>query len=111
LVGVLNVDVVPENVEKLKNSFVGTLWEVKDAETIQMQILMEGFQDVQATMMGIDKILLSSPKQGGVRRAFEADKKWWEKKFSDIKAWSPIQKPRGRRIWVRIFGAPPHAWG
>jgi hypothetical protein len=111
LAGVLKVDAVPENVQKLKNSYVGTLWEVKDAECIQMQILMEGFQDVQATMMGIDKILLSSSKEEGVRRAFEADKEWWKKKFSDIKAWSSIQKPRGRRIWVRIFGAPPHAWG
>ncbi|GAU45815.1 hypothetical protein TSUD_115030 [Trifolium subterraneum] len=111
LSGVLKVDVVPANVEKLKNSYVGTLWEVKEAESIQMQILMEGFQDVQATMMGIDKILLSSIKEGGVQRAFEANKLWWEKKFSDIKVWSSIQKPRGRRIWVRIFGAPPHAWG
>ncbi|MCI24677.1 DUF4283 domain protein, partial [Trifolium medium] len=27
------------------------------------------------------------------------------------KPWSTIQKPRGRRIWVRIFGTPLHAWG
>ncbi|MCH83788.1 RNA recognition motif, partial [Trifolium medium] len=108
---ILKVEAVPDNVEKLKHCYVGTLWEAKEAGKIHMLILMEGFQDIQATILGIDKILLSSSIEGGMKRAFEANKQWWETKFSDIKAWSTIQKPRGRRIWVRIFGAPPHAWG
>ncbi|GAU51926.1 hypothetical protein TSUD_417090, partial [Trifolium subterraneum] len=33
------------------------------------------------------------------------------KMFLEIKGWDPFQRPRGRRIWVRIFGTPIHAWG
>ncbi|MCH82760.1 RNA recognition motif, partial [Trifolium medium] len=111
LEGVLKVEAVPANMEKLKHSYVGTLWDVNMAESTQMMINMEGFQDIKATLLGIDKILLSSIKEGGVKQAVDADISWWKRIFSEIKPWSTIQKPRGRRIWVRIFGAPPHAWG
>ncbi|GAU39364.1 hypothetical protein TSUD_56910 [Trifolium subterraneum] len=107
---VFKVDAVLANEEKLKHSFVGTLWEARMAESVQMMINMEGFQNITATLLGIDKILLSSIKDEGVKQAVEADTNWWHKLFSEIKPWSSIQKPRGRRIWVRIFGTPPHAW-
>ncbi|GAU49580.1 hypothetical protein TSUD_139970 [Trifolium subterraneum] len=111
LVGVLEIESVPENVDKLKHSYVGTLCDAKLAANAQMMISMEGFKDIKATLLGMDKILLSSNIKDGVERAYEADKQWWECKFSDLKPWSPIQKPIGRLIWVRIFGAPRHAWG
>ncbi|MCI34142.1 DUF4283 domain protein, partial [Trifolium medium] len=107
---VLEIDVVPANIEKLKYSYVGTLWEIKEAENIQMSIAMEGFQDIRATVMGVDLILLSSGTAGGVRKTIDADKHWWQKKFSYIKPWSPLHRSSGRRIWVRIFGVPPHVW-
>ncbi|MCH80618.1 hypothetical protein A2U01_0001388, partial [Trifolium medium] len=97
---VLEVEAVPANVEKLKHSFVGTLWQANMAESIQMMINMEGFQDITATLLGIDKILLSSAKDEGVKQAVEADSQWWKRVFTDIKPWSTIQKPRGRRIWT-----------
>jgi hypothetical protein len=111
LAGVLEIDSVPENVENLKQCYVGTLWDAKLAANAQMMISMEGYQHLKATMLGMDKILLSSSMEDGVTKAYEGDKQWWESKFSDIKPWSPIQKSVGRLIWTRIFGAPPHAWG
>jgi hypothetical protein len=95
---VLKVEAVPANLEKLSHSYVATLWEPNMAESIQMMIHMAGFQDVTATLMGIDKILLSSIKEDGVKKAVDADSRWWKRLFSDIKPWSTIQKPRGRRI-------------
>jgi hypothetical protein len=109
--GILKVGAVPANMEKLKHSYVGTLWDVKTTESIQIMINMEGFQHIKATLLEIDKILLSSNKEGGVEQAVNADKKWWKQLFSKIIPWSTIQKPRGRHIWVRIFGAPLHACG
>jgi hypothetical protein len=76
-----------------------------------MAISMEGFQDIQAVPLGMDLILLSSTKHEGVKKAAELNEAWWEKRFLDIKGWDPSQQPRGRRVWVRIFGTPIHAWG
>jgi hypothetical protein len=111
LKGVLKVETVRSNLEVLNQSYVGILWKEDEADQIQMKILMEGFQDVQARFLGVDLILLSSPKPEGVMRAVKSNQKWWERWFSEIKPWNPSLKPRGRRIWVRIFGAPIHAWG
>ncbi|GAU50607.1 hypothetical protein TSUD_410170 [Trifolium subterraneum] len=100
LAGALEIEVVPENVENLKNCYVGTLWNAKLAVDTQMLISMEGYQHLKATMLGMDKILLSSNIEEGVKKAYEEDKQWWESKFSDLKPWSPLQKPNERLIWL-----------
>jgi hypothetical protein len=111
LQGVLEVEVVQSNIDKLEHCYVGILREIDGAENTQMAISMEGFQDIQAVPLGMDLILLSSTKHEGVKKAVELNEAWWEKRFLDIKGWDPSQQPRGRRVWVRIFGTPIHAWG
>jgi hypothetical protein len=98
LADAMEIEPVPENVERLKQCYVGTLWDARLTSNVQMMILMEGYQQLKATMLGVDKILLSSSREDGVKKAYEEDKKWWESKFSHLKPWSPIQKPIGRLI-------------
>jgi hypothetical protein len=74
-----------------------------------MKIEMEGFQDITATLLGFDKILISTCKEGGVLKVVETDKELWNKVFSEINTWSRLLKSRGRQIWFRILGVPSHA--
>jgi hypothetical protein len=108
---VIRVEVCPIALTRLNQSFVGTLKEGLLAINIQVAIDMEGFQNVKATLMGVDKVLLSSSVEDGVSGAIDADRDWWDNKFTVIAKWIPDPKLEGRRIWVRIFGIPPHVWG
>jgi hypothetical protein len=87
---------------------VGRLWDQDDAEGIQFKIWMEGFQTGNATTLGLDLVLLSSGIQDGVKVAIETNTDWWSRFYIDIRSWSSLARPRGRRIWVRIFGTPLH---
>ncbi|MCH82537.1 RNA recognition motif, partial [Trifolium medium] len=109
--GVIHVEPIQTALGRLKHSFVGILREGISVDNIQLVIAMEGFQDVKSTLLGFDKVLLSSSLEDGVLNALEADRAWWSSKFLELIKWSPDHKATGRRIWVRIFGIPPHAWG
>ncbi|KAK2447937.1 heterogeneous nuclear ribonucleoprotein Q [Trifolium repens] len=109
--GTMEVEVVEENLKKLENCWVGKLWNHEDVDKIQFKIWMEGFQTVNATWLGLDLILLSSGTKDGVKNAVECNTDWWSRVFVEIKPWTPLSRPRGRRVWVRIFGTPLHVWG
>jgi hypothetical protein len=111
LIEKIPVEACPTSLRKLNQSFVGTLKNGFSAENIQVVIDMEGFQSVKATLLGFDKVLLSSCIEDGVAGALQADRTWWDDKFLEIVKWNPKLKTEGRRIWVRIFGIPLHTWG
>jgi hypothetical protein len=108
--GVMAIDAEPKNLKMLDGSFVGTLKEIADVDSIQTNIWMEGFQQIKATPIGMDLILLNSSLEGEIQRAYESNKSWWEMWFLSLTPWRPNLRPRGRRIWVRPFGVPLHIW-
>jgi hypothetical protein len=57
----------------------------KEVDSIQVIIAIEGFQEVVATLMGFDRVLLSNTSSEGVRRVLESNKNWWNIRFSIIK--------------------------
>jgi hypothetical protein len=107
----MEVTVVEENLKRYESCWVGKLWEQDQTENIQFKIWMEGYQTIKATTLGLDLVLLSSNTQDGVKKAVEGNTDWWSRVFIEIRPWSPILRPRGRRVWVRIFGTPLHVWG
>jgi hypothetical protein len=109
--GMIEVEAVQSNIQRLNQCFVGFLKEEVEPDKLQMLIAMEGFQHIQAAPLGVDIFLLSSPQQDGVKKALTANREWWNRWFSEIKCWHPDLIPVGRRVWVRIFGVPPQAWG
>jgi hypothetical protein len=108
--GIMAIEAEPENLKRLDGSFVGTLRDMAKADSIQVTLWMEGFQNIKAAHLGLDLILLSSPVKDAIQQAYEANKKWWERWFSTLKPWRPDILPKGRRIWVRLFGVPLHIW-
>jgi hypothetical protein len=108
--GIMAIEAEPENLKRLEGSFVGILREMADADHIQVTLWMEGFQNIKATQLGLDLILLSSPDKEAIQQAYQTNKDWWERWFSTVKPWRPDILPKGRRIWVRLFGVPLHIW-
>jgi hypothetical protein len=76
-----------------------------------MLLAMEGLQNIQVAPLGVDVVLLSSTIHEGVKKALQTNSGWWDRWFQDIRGWNPNLVPPGRRLWVRIFGIPPQAWG
>jgi hypothetical protein len=108
--GIMAIDAEPQILKKLEGSYVGTLQQIADVDCIQTTLWMEGFQHITATHMGMNLILLNSSVEGEIQRAYEANKPWWERWFLSVTPWRPYIRPRGRRIWVRLFGVPLHIW-
>jgi hypothetical protein len=108
--GIMEIEAESQNLEKLAGSYVGTLREIAEVDSIQTTIWMEGFQQIQAITLGMDLILLNSTVEGEIQRAYESNKLWWGRWFLSLTPWRPDIRPRGRRIWVRLFGVPLHIW-
>jgi hypothetical protein len=111
LEGTMEVSVVEENLKKYEKCWVGKLWDQEDVDKIQFKIWMEGFQMVNVIPLGLDLMLLTSDSQDGVKNAVESNSDWWSRCFIEIRPWNPLLRPRGRRVWVRIYGTPLHVWG
>jgi hypothetical protein len=107
-VGIMAIDAEPQNLKMLEGSYVGTLTDIADVESIQTTLWMEGFQQIKATSVGMDLILLNNTVEGEIKRAYESNKLWWERWFLSVTPWRPNLRPRGRRIWVRLFRVPLH---
>ncbi|MCH81286.1 DUF4283 domain protein, partial [Trifolium medium] len=107
----LEVEPVPSNLQKLQHCFVGFLKEDLDPAKFQLMVATEGFHNIQVVPLGVDVFLLSSDQQEGVSKALQENRTWWNRWFLDISRWSPHLVPSGRRVWVRVFGVPPQAWG
>ncbi|KAK2381717.1 hypothetical protein QL285_069304 [Trifolium repens] len=108
--GIMEIEAESQNLEKLAGSYVGTLREIAEVDSIQTTIWMKGFQQIQAITLGMDLILLNSTIEGEIQRAYESNKLWWERWFLSLTPWRPDIRPRGRRMWVRLFGVPLHIW-
>ncbi|MCH84313.1 hypothetical protein A2U01_0005144, partial [Trifolium medium] len=108
--GIQEIQPDPELLTNLQNCYVGTLWETVEAEILQVSMWMEGYQQIKVTTLGMDLVLLSSTVIGQIQEGFQKNKRWWERWFSKIQPWRPDILPKGRRIWVRLFGVPLHIW-
>jgi hypothetical protein len=108
--GIMAIEADPENLKRLEGSFVGILRDMTNADHIQVTLWMKGFQNIKAAQLGLDLILLTSPVKDTIQLAYQANKDWWERWFSTVKPWRPDILPKGRRIWVRLFGVPLHIW-
>ncbi|MCH83632.1 RNA recognition motif [Trifolium medium] len=96
--GIMAIDVEPDNLKNLEGSFVGTLRRIADADNIQVTMWMEGFQQIKARPLGLDLILLTSPNKEDIQKAYESNKSWWERWFSNLTPWRPNILPKKRRV-------------
>ncbi|MCI14967.1 hypothetical protein A2U01_0036102, partial [Trifolium medium] len=109
--GILEVQTDPDMFKKLQQCYVGYLNHIEEAENFQVSLWMEGYQRIKASSLGLDLVLLTSPEDGEIESAVAKNRSWWEKWFSTVKPWRPDLLPKGRRLWVRLFGVPLHIWG
>ncbi|WJX71605.1 hypothetical protein P8452_55583 [Trifolium repens] len=74
--GIMAIEAEPENLKRLEGSYVGILRDMAEADSIQITIWMEGFQNIKAPQLGLDLILLSSPAKDTIQQAYQSNKGW-----------------------------------
>jgi hypothetical protein len=104
------VEAEEERLMKLEGACVGYLIEKKDAQTIQNDFNMNGFQGLKVCAFGHLQILLWSEKIGEVEEVMSTVG-WWCSMFEKLVPWSPELVVNSRVAWLRCYGVPTHAWG
>ncbi|GAU47008.1 hypothetical protein TSUD_244370 [Trifolium subterraneum] len=106
----LETDVEEEFLQTLIGSYVGRLRKVVETKNLQMKLGRAGLQVVKVLEMGANMVLLSRGPEVGVGEPV-CNLQWWEGFLEELKPWSPNQVCSSRRLWVRVYGVPLHAWG
>jgi hypothetical protein len=107
---VWEVEVEEERMEKLEGACVGYLVENMNAQSIQNDFHMDGFQSVKVCPLGYMTVLIWSEKVEEVKEIMETVG-WWCSLFEKVIPWSPDAVSNSRAVWIRCYGVPPHAWG
>jgi hypothetical protein len=107
---VWEVEVETEAMERLRGAVVGFLTETKDCTTIQQNLVMDGYHNIQVIPYGHRKVLLMSKVEGEVKELI-GTVGWWCTWFERFEVWSPELVSNERTIWLRCYGVPLHAWG
>jgi hypothetical protein len=104
------VEVEPEKMSMLKETFVGFLAESHDHSIIQNNFIMDGYSNVRVIPFGHMKVLIYSTVEGEVA-GLVGSVGWWCTVFDRFEAWSPEMVSNQRSTWLRCYGVPHHAWG
>jgi hypothetical protein len=107
---VWEVEVEEERMMKLEGACVGYLVENTNAQSIQNNFQMDGFQSLKVCALGYMTVLIWSDKVEEVREIMETVG-WWCSLFEKVIPWSPDVVFNNRAVWLRCYGVPPHAWG
>ena len=77
---------------------------------LQHRIYDAGFESLDLTSLGADKVLLRSSGEGEVSNILSEVAEFFGNFFSMSLRWNKDILVRERGAWVRIYGVPLHAW-
>jgi hypothetical protein len=89
---------------------VGFFKETMDFQSFNDRLTIEGQDEVKATYMGGNMVLLQSPCEGELQEVMKINKLWWDQCFLKIIPWQPKLLSESRDIWIQLYGIPIHAW-
>jgi hypothetical protein len=107
---ILDVEVEDEFLQTLIGSYVGLMKKGVEIRALQMKFNMAGLQAVQVAAMGGGLVLFYRGSQVPVGSPVNSIT-WWGDLLEDIRAWTPNLVCSRRKLWVRLYGIPLHAWG
>jgi len=107
----MHINVVEEDKEWLKRSYIGSLNSPQRVENLQESFLLQGLSCLKLRYLGDDKMLISSDEELDIQMVIEEHKEWLSKIFERIYKWENHMRPRKRRVWVRCWGIPISLWG
>ncbi|GKV30582.1 hypothetical protein SLEP1_g39382 [Rubroshorea leprosula] len=106
----LEVKVEEEDMEWLRNSFVGFSKSPKIICNLQEKFLMEGYFSAKVTPMGSNMVLITCEDSDELKNLVETRRDWLAQWFTDIKPWNPELVAAERFTWLRCQGVPLHIW-
>ncbi|WJX34865.1 hypothetical protein P8452_22933 [Trifolium repens] len=107
---ILDAEVEEDFLQTLIGSYVGCMCKGVEVRALQMKLSMAGLQAVKVSAMGGRLVLLSSGSDVHVGAPI-CNIQWWGDLLEDIKPWTPNLVGTTRKLWLRLYGVPLHAWG
>ncbi|GKU90659.1 hypothetical protein SLEP1_g4626 [Rubroshorea leprosula] len=107
----MEYNVEEEDLEWLRDCYVGVAHSVEIVPILQERFYMEGYFTCRLRAMGGKLILLDCEDKGELKELVQGAASWLSQWFSEIKPWSPITVAKERFVWLRCLGVPLHAWG
>ncbi|GKV01045.1 hypothetical protein SLEP1_g13643 [Rubroshorea leprosula] len=106
----LEVKVEEEDMEWLRNSFVGFAKSPEIICNLQEKFLMEGYFSAKVTPMGSNMVLITCEDSEELKNLVETGRDWPAQWFTDTKPWNPELVAAERFTWLRCQGVPLHIW-
>ncbi|MCH83309.1 hypothetical protein A2U01_0004128, partial [Trifolium medium] len=107
---VWEVEVEEDKIALLRGAYVGFLSENVEVHQLQHYFIMDGYHNIKITILGYQKVLLSSSKEEEVKEIV-GSAGWWCKWFDRFVPWSPASVSNHREVWLSCYGVPLFAWG
>lgn len=102
--------VLEEDMEWLKNCYIGQVHSPDVVFQLQEKVFAEGLYSVKVTPMGGDLVLIQVEEGEDFLQLVKDYEDAFEKWFADLCLWSPPEVPKHCHVWVRCQGIPLHAW-
>ncbi|GKV49843.1 hypothetical protein SLEP1_g56570 [Rubroshorea leprosula] len=100
----LEVKVEEEDMEWLRNSFVGFAKSPEIICNLQEKFLMEGYFSTKVTPMGSNMVLITCEDSEELKNLVETGRDWLAQWFTDTKPWNPELVAAERFTWLRCQG-------
>jgi hypothetical protein len=110
MIPILDTEVEEEFLQTLIGSYVGCMCRGVEAKSLQMKLSLAGLQMVKVMVMGGRMVLFSSGSSVNFAAPI-SNIQWWGGLLEDIKPWTPNLVGTKRKLWLRLYGVPLHAWG
>lgn len=94
----------------LENCFVGKLSFHREAKQVHHCLVLGGLNNIKVTSMGDNLVLLECNNPLLIEEAERRKDLWWRGLFISVNRWLPNMVATHRRIWLRVYGLPMHAW-
>ncbi|CAL0314035.1 unnamed protein product [Lupinus luteus] len=106
----LEYKVQGDDLQKLKNNFIGEFLRMEDILIDSQTLIKEGFLAIKVIPLGVNLILFEEDNQEEFVEMMNLAKERWGGVFVSLRRWSPEDVSIERLAWFKLYGIPAHAW-
>jgi len=105
-----HINGVKEEVEWLRNSFVGKLSDVGMVQVVKESFIMECVDFIRVRYLGGQYVLLTGESDGMVQKTLKNNKEMMAALFESIVPWEESFAVDEKVVWIRCRGLPLSMW-
>jgi len=105
-----HINGVKEEVEWLRNNFVGKLSDVGMVQVVKESFIMEGVDFIRVRYLGGQYVLLTGESDGMIQKTLKNNKEMMAALFESIVPWEESFAVDEKVAWIRCRGLPLSMW-